>query len=276
MIVIPAFFAPLIYPLFQGRFPFERVLSRLIMISAFAAVVYLIGGDFKVFQKYGFNPDKNWYRWLGWGLLLGIATLLAAELFETSLGAYELGIRVKWNRIPERLLKAFFTGLLIGTVEEFFFRGFVFLSLEKRMGWKKSFVVTNLLYALVHFFRGTKQAWVSPTVIDSFRVILNWFTIFVKWQDIVPQFFGLFLFGCILNYAFRRAGSLYFPIGLHAGAVFFLKADVLFFALTGEYPVWLYGGKNFYAGLIGWVFLLGLFFILASPLQNFLGLKRKL
>lgn len=262
VIIIPAFLAPVIYPFLQDRFPFERVLSRIVMIFAFLGVAYLIGGDFKALVRYGFTADKKWYRWLGRGLLLGISTLLAIEFFETFLGAFKIGIWVKANRIPERLFKAFLTGLLVGTTEEFFFRGFVFLSLAKRIGWKRSFVLTNVFYALVHFFRGTKQVWTSPDVLDSFRVMLHWFTLMARGQDLLPQFIGLLLFGCILSYAFTKSGALYLPIGIHAGAVFVLKADALFFSGTGPRPVWLYGGKDFSAGLIGWLFLLGLFIVL--------------
>ncbi len=268
VILIPAFLAPLIYPLLKQWFPFERILSRLVMIFAFIGIAFLIGKDKLVFQRYGYTADKRWLHWLAWGFFLGVATILAIEVFETLLGAFQVGIRVKANRIPERIFKAFFTALLIGSTEEFFFRGFVFLSLTKLMGTKKSLLLTNAFYAIVHFFRGAKQEWLAPTVLDSFRVLANWFTVFVKWQDIVPQFLGLMFFGCILNYAFIKTRSLYLPVGLHAGAVFFLKVDVMFFGATGEYPVWLYGGRDFYSGIYGWIFLTGLFLILYFRLRK--------
>lgn len=257
VIVIPAILAPSIYPFVHHKYPFERVLSRLIMVGALVAVAFYFRTDWGAFKRFGFVPMRDWYRWLGWGILLGAGMILAIELFETALGAFDLGIRVKWNRIPERVFKGLFTGLVVGTIEEFFFRGFLFLSLARIMNWKWSFVITNLFYAFVHFFHGTKEVWVIPNAIDSFQVMLQWFMPLSNWQEFLPKFFGLFLFGCILSFAFLRTGALWLPIGIHAGAVFFLKVDVLFFGGKGQFPVWLYGGKDFYAGLIGWLFLAG-------------------
>ncbi|MBI4398721.1 MAG: CPBP family intramembrane metalloprotease [Candidatus Omnitrophica bacterium] len=255
VLVIPAILAPMIYPWVQNKYPFERVLSRLIMISGVLAAVLLVGRNVLAFRRFGFSGVTHWYRWLFIGLGLGLALIFALEFFETILGAYDLGLRVKLNRVPERIGKALLTGLVVGTVEEFFFRGFIFILLARVMHWKASFILTNLMYALLHFFHGTKTAWVSPNAGDSFQVMLSWITPLGDWQTLLPQMFGLFLFGCILSYAFLKSGGLYLPIGIHAGAVAFLKFDVLFFAAKHDLPEWLYGGKDFYAGIIGWAFL---------------------
>ena len=264
VIVIPALLSPFLYPwLNHEKYPFERILSRLIMICGLIAVLCLMGRDRTSFKRYGFTPKADWYQWLFAGLGLGIAVLLSIELFQTLMGAYDIGIRVKWSRIPERLGKAILTGLLVGTIEEFFFRGFIFVSLARIMNWRWSFVLTNLFYAFLHFFHGTKETWVTPNVWDSFHILLGWLTpFFAGWQTLLPQFFGLFLFGCILSYAFLKSGGLYLPIGIHAGAVFFLKVDVMFFGAKGDLPIWLYGGKDFYAGIIGWGFLAVFWFLL--------------
>ncbi len=261
VLLIPAVLAPIIYPLVQHKYPFERVLSRIVMICGIAAVLFLIGRDIKSFKRYGFTPQPDFWRWILIGVGLGAGLLLAIELFQSLLGAYDIGLRVKFNRIPERIGKALLTGLLVGTIEEFFFRGFIFISLARIINWRWSFVLANMFYAFLHFFHGTKEEWVNPNFFDSFHVMINWFTPLSEWQVILPQFFGLFLFGCILSYAFLKSGGLYLPIGIHAGAVAFLKVDVNFFAAKGDLPMWLYGGKDFYAGVMGWFFL-GLFWLI--------------
>ncbi|MBI4970316.1 MAG: CPBP family intramembrane metalloprotease [Candidatus Omnitrophica bacterium] len=256
VLVIPAFLAPVIFPMLNPeKYPFERVLSRIVMIGGFAAVIMLFAGNLKAFKRFGFTPLKDWWRWLAIGLACGFVVLLSLELFQTLTGAFDIGLRVKFNRVPERFFKHLLTALVIGTTEEFFFRGFIFISLARLLNWKWSFVLTNMFYALLHFFHGTKVAWDHPTFITSFQVMTNWFTPLTNWQAILPAFFGLFLFGCILTYALLKSGGLYLPIGIHSGAVVFLKTDVMFFGGKGNFPVWLYGSKDFYDGVMGWIFL---------------------
>ncbi len=262
VIVVPAILAPAIYPLMSEKYPFERVLSRLVMICGVLAAVLLVGRDLGAFRRYGFTPLRDWWRWLLIGLGLGFAVILAIEAFEAILGVYEFGLRVKASRVPEKIGKALLTGLAVGTIEEFFFRGFIFVALARVMNWRFSFILTNLIYALLHFFHGSKEAWVLPTALDSFKVLLGWVTPLGDWQTILPQTLGLFLFGCILSYTFLKTGGLYLPIGIHAGAVAFLKIDVMFFGAKHNLAVWLYGGKDFYAGIIGWGFLLAFWFLL--------------
>jgi len=258
VIGIPAILAPLIFPLVESKYPFERVLSRLVMIFGFIAIAVFIKKDLRIFQQYGFTSDKNFYRWIGWGLLFGIGTLVSLALFESFMGVYDVGLRVKWDRIPERVFKALCTGLLVATLEEFFFRGFIFLTLCKVMTRFWSFIITNSLYSVVHFFRGTKQPWDEPSVADSFSVLISWLKPLGDWQHVLPNFFGLLLFGCILSYVFVKTKSLYMAIGIHAGVVLFLKVDVNFFAAKGTSLEWLYGGGDYYGGVIPWIFLLGL------------------
>jgi len=263
ILIIPAILAPLIFPLLNpNKFPFERVLSRCVMLGGFAVVLSLFARNLTAFKQFGFTPLRDWWRWLLIGLALGFTMLLTLELVQTLMGAFDIGIRVKWNRIPERTIKHLLTALLIGSTEEFFFRGFIFVSLARLLNWKWSFVLTNMFYAVLHFFRGTKVAWVNPDFFDSFQVMINWFTPLANWQTVLPAAFGLFLFGGLLTYAFLKTGGLYLPIGIHAGAVWFLKIDVMFFGGKGTFPVWLYGSKDFYDGVMGWFFLGGLWFIL--------------
>lgn len=262
IIIIPAFLAPIIYPWVQNKYPFERVLSRLVMICGLAGVIYWFVRNFSNFKSFGFVPANRWSQWIFLGLGLGILLIFSLEFTQTLMGAFELGLRVKASRVAERLIKGFVTALIIGSIEEFFFRGVIFLSLARIMNWRLSFILTNLFYALLHFFHGTKSIWVHPTMIDSFRVMLGLFTPLTDWQKVLPQMFGLFLFGCILSYAFLKSGGLYLPIGIHAGAVFFLKIDVMFFGQKGSFPLWLVGGKNFTDGILGWIFLAGFWFLL--------------
>ncbi len=256
VVVIPAVLAPFIYSIVQDKYPFERVLSRLIMISGFVAIALFIRKDLGAFRRFGFTADTNWWRLIGIGILLGSGILFGMAIFESFFGVYDIGLRVKWDRIPERVFKALGTGLLVATLEEFFFRGFVFLSLCKFMHRAWSFIITNAFYAIVHFFRGSKQEWVEPTISDSFSVLLSWLKPLGDWQNILPSFVGLLLFGFVLQYAYLRTRALYLAIGIHAGAVMFLKVDVNFIAEKNPDPTLFWGGGEYYGGLMGWGFMI--------------------
>ncbi|MGZ8939912.1 MAG: CPBP family glutamic-type intramembrane protease, partial [Limisphaerales bacterium] len=46
---------------------------------------------------------------------------------------------------------------------------------------------------------------------------------FTNFDAMIPAFFNLMLVGCLLAMVFERSGSILFPIGLHAGFVFWVK-----------------------------------------------------
>jgi len=158
-----------------------------------------------------------------------------------------------------RVLTALLSAVAVGMLEEIFFRGIIFKGLLEN--WKKpyAFVSASLLYSVVHFIKPTKKYILydleplagARHVVDSFHSFLDPVSLF-------PGFFGYFLLGMVLCYAFFRTRSLYLCIGIHAGLVFGRKTLTLFGDYRDKDLGWLFGESDpkFVSGVATWMVIL--------------------
>ncbi len=250
---LSAFFAPVLYS-FMPYFKFEKILNRLLMISIVLICIGFLRFDRSLLETCGMAGRRfeigNWLA----GFLISCVVLALLSVLEVSLGAMTFGglFRLSGGLVVSALT----TAVTVGIIEEFFFRGFLYLKLRNIWTAFPSLVVTNLIYSLVHFLKGGKPLiGDTPGVIDSFRVLGASFNAFLNWPLIWPAFLGLFFFGLVLSFAFQRSKSLLLSMGIHSGAVFYLKMTSKMFSFNPEASILLYGGKSFYSGLLGWVFI---------------------
>lgn len=188
------------------------------------------------------------------GFMCALSILVLLMVIEVFMGARIVHLNIH-DTFFIKLLTYVGAAFIIGFIEEFFFRGMIFNKM-KLASLPAAFIVTNIFYALVHFFKAHDVViGASPTIIDSFRVIGALVQPFFSPVSILPGFIGLFIFGFVLSYAYWRSRSLYHSIGIHAGAVFFLKADGFFLNINDQMPMIIYGDKNVYTGILGWLFL---------------------
>jgi len=191
---------------------------------------------------------------LVWGFFGGVALAGAMTLLQWAVGArlWRLHETDVWHWIGF-FFKGLGAGALIGLIEESFFRGFLYQTFKNLWNSKGSLIVTNLIYAAVHFFpKNHIILGKEPTVVDSFRLLTAALTPSGdKFLAAVPALAGLFLFGLILSFVFLRTGSLFPSIGIHAGAVFTLKLNRRFLPDVSEKMGFISGTKNLYDGLVG-------------------------
>jgi len=252
VLAVSALLAPWLYSFLP--FKFERILRRLIMIGTLGLVGWLLAARRQSLGQIGLAWHPASLRQWGRGFFLGILLVGSMTVAQGFLGArmWRLNDADVWHWIGF-FLKGFGAGVLIGIIEEFFFRGFLFLTFKELWNTKASLVVTNLIYALVHFFPKSKLApGVEPTVMESFGVLGAAFSPSPSHLvTLLPSIAGLFLFGLILSFAFLRTGSLYQSIGIHAGAVFSLKLNRRFMPDVSEKMNFWTGTKNLYDGAAG-------------------------
>lgn len=251
-----AFLAPWIHE-FTG-FRFERVLSRLVMVLTLVAVFLWLRYHEHTFEPYGLKLAPDWKKWCLKGFALGFMTLLLLTGLEVALGGreFELNSDPAWKMVV-KTIEYVIAAFIIGLIEEFFFRGYVYEHL-KRLRWTTivSAIVTNVFYASVHFIKRSNYVTPEhPTYLDSFRTFFHLFETFIHFDRFWPSFIGLFLFGMVLSYAYHRTGSLYLSIGIHAGCVFFLKLDNWFVISVPSASPLIFGDKNLQSGILGWLFL---------------------
>ena len=283
IILLSAVLAPLFYDFFQTFHPykFERIFTRIVMILSLVAVACFVRVKKKMLTSYGLAWKPQSLELLGKGFKAGVLVLGVVGILRFLLGqAVFAPDSLSWEGWIAKVFLALGTALLIGFMEEFFFRGFVFRSLMHLLRDRVflSVMITTSFYAIIHFI-GMKKTFVdsSPDFIDGLRLVGAPFLFLAQWPKFWPEAVGLFLFGLVLNGAAYRSGSLYPGIGLHAGCVFCVRLDDSFLQYhTGWTLFW--GSKVLYDGFVGWLFLgamaLALWMAPKSAASNFPGPSR--
>jgi len=129
--------------------------------------------------------------------------------------------------------------LLIGVLEELFFRGWVLQALRTSWGFPAAACLSSLLYAAVHLVKDLAQ-------------------LATKWPDAV----GLLLLGLLFAYTRAATGRLFVAIGLHSALVYVIKVDGLWVTFAERLPRWFYGTPQLVNGLLGWLGLAAAFGLL--------------
>lgn len=256
VLIVSALLAPWLHSFLP--FKFHRILRRLIMIGTIGLVIWLMRKRRQSFGQMGLEWSKNSPSRWGQGFLIGIILVGMMSIFQWALGArfWQLSNADGWHWIGF-LAKALASGFLIGLIEEFFFRGFLFLTFKELWNTPASLIVTNIIYSFVHFFPTAKlPPGVEPNVGESFRLLAATFTPTPEAMvQTAPAFLGLFLFGLILSFTFLRTGTLYSSMGAHGGAVFALKLNRRFVPEISEKMNFISGSKNLYDGIAGLIVL---------------------
>ncbi len=260
ILLLSAFLAPILYDFFLTfhRYKFERIFNRLVMIGALLAVVLFVRFKKEIFTAYGMGWKPQSFGLFLKGFGTGLLTLGAVAVLSLLSGrAVYLPASLSRTAWMIKLTGVFGTALLIGTMEEFFFRGFIFRSLLKALKNRlfPSVLIATAFYSIIHFI-GMKKIFIGedPGFVDGLRLIGAPFVSLAAWPQFWPQAVGLFLFGLALIGAVYRSGSLYPAIGLHAGSVFFLRLDDFFVEYRGG-QAFFWGSKILYDGVLSWIFL---------------------
>ena len=125
--------------------------------------------------------------------------------------------------------------LLVGLVEEAVFRGGLFGGLQESMGSVAAAVVSSFIFAVLHFAEPVPLAGVVRGHWDSgLRMVPDLFGGLLTGTDVQPFILTVFVMALVLCLFFRRQGSIYFIIGLHAGWVWVIGAGGALLAGVGE------------------------------------------
>lgn len=243
----------------QGSYDFGRVMRRIIMAVAIV-LIFLLRKPLMIgsFITNGIKPSQGWREQLQTGFLLGAGMFIfyVTLLWISGIQTFQPDTK-SFADITSRLLTLLLIAGLVGCIEEMLFRGFIFQSMLTDIRAVSAVFISSLFYSLLHFFK-TKLP-VSPGIqpFIGFIVVYQSFkNIIVNFTAILPSVIGLFLVGVVLSYACLRTKSLYLAIGLHAGWVFLIKANRLFFDQAGTNLEWLFGDKEMVTGALGWIFLI--------------------
>lgn len=154
--------------------------------------------------------------------ILFLCLLYAAWLLS---GCLRIEVHQSPRRWGRRLALLVPTALFGAFMEELMFRGVLMADLLRSNPEGRLVAVgaTALIFALAHYVRAVKRRWTFP---------------------------GHVLLGILLSVAFLQTGTLWLPIGLHAGGILMIMGTRPFFEYRG--PAWLTGASIFpFAGLFG-------------------------
>ncbi|NIO08717.1 MAG: CPBP family intramembrane metalloprotease [Deltaproteobacteria bacterium] len=245
------------------RFPFSRIFDRTYMgfgIILFFAYRPLLKID--SMKQMGLQSPRMGYPDFLWGAFFGLAAWIILALAMTSLDVFNPYIARSLSVSLERSFGALMSGIAVGVLEEIFFRGIILRGLLADWNRSLAFVCASLFYSAVHFIQPAKKIIVTELeplagvqhVIESFHLFADPVTLF-------PGFFGLFVIGLVLSFAYYRTGSLYLGIGIHAGLVFGRKTLTLYGNYNEDKMGLLFGDTEprFVSGVATWilVFVMG-------------------
>jgi len=256
VLLLSAILAPLLFKILPYKF--ERIFNRLVMIGTLGAMLAFIRIRSESFKAYGLIGGPSSFRYLCIGFGVAIVFLSVLVGLKINLGlAYWRPTDMYWLKLLWKVFYLTMTGLLIGVIEEFFFRGFIFKTLTDKFKWNLllSVLLTSVFYAVLHFINYKKIFIGSePTFFDSLKLITTPIHSFTFFPQFWHECLGLFFFGIVLNILVIHTKSLYPSIGLHAGCVFFIKLDGSFIDYLNKDVYW-YSSDLMYDGFLGWIFL---------------------
>lgn len=202
---------------------FQRYFNRAMFLAAllllWPTVRALRVGSWR---ELGLRTDPRAWRNLCFGFVAsgGLLWLLGVALWQA--GVYAPRVRVSWVTLGGFLV----TGLVVGAVEEAFFRGALYGLVRRSARTVTALVFVAALFAVLHFLKPPPNAvpvadvrWLSGFVLLP--------RAFWQWGDpqlVLGGFVTLFAVALVLGYARWRTGALFLSVGLHAGWVFGLKS----------------------------------------------------
>jgi len=230
--------APLVYAAGQAlaaagvtewlsRFPFHRVLSRCVQVSALVLLwpaLRWIG--WRRIKDLGLQRNPLAWTDLIVGLVFAVGLVFLLAVFYQVSGLFALRPDPEWSKLGRIVL----TAAAVGGIEEIIFRGVVLGICLWSLRPGAAIFVSSVLFAVVHFMkpaRGKLGAedvhwWSGWSELGSFVS---------AWPSpglLLSGLASLLLAGWILGAATVRTRSLWLPIGLHAGWVLAQQSSSVF------------------------------------------------
>ncbi len=244
-----------------SRAPFHRFVHRALLGLALMGLwPFLRSIGARSFGDVGLVRPAGQGRKLAGGLALGLGSFACVALLAVAAGARSLNLDHTAADLCRRTLSAGLSATVVALLEELLFRGALFGALRKAHHWISAWLMSSGVYALLHFFQKPAPPE-HVTWISGFEMLPRMLHGFAELETLVPGFFTLTLVGLILAMGYHRTGTLYFPIGLHAGWVFCLK---FYGFLTSSQPganAWFWGTEKL---IDGWLALIVLAPVLAA------------
>lgn len=210
----------------EPDWPFHKVVSRfwqLLLLAGIVLAVRRLGLTTRADWGYGL-PRAQFLRQAAAGFAIGLATMLPMTLAMAALGIIVPGAGLDVPSLLRLLAAGAATGLVVAFVEETFFRGLVYRSVERESGLAAAVAGTALFYAAIHFLASARIGHADIGWGSGFELMAAALARFADPASIADSFVTLALVGVMLALVRRRTGAIAAGIGLHMGWVCVIKA----------------------------------------------------
>ena len=163
---------------------------------------------------------------LGKGLLTGIAIMAAVTMTLWWLDIRQLSPQADtWNpgALIRTLLGGLIAGIVVGLIEETFFRGLLHTGMRRSLGFWPTATLTALLYASLHFMKPEPPAGDVFSSTTALASVLTGLGRIGDFGPISDSFVTLLVAGVFLSMVRERTGNILWAIGIHAGWVMIIK-----------------------------------------------------
>ncbi len=246
---------PLTYPLFEGIASTnpDRLLYRLgLLFCIIGLPIFLVNQNLSSRISLGFAKNsQSELITLFTALIIGVL-ILVVLMFSFVL----LDIRsIKWEnsltlvKVIEILIASFVSGIVVGLIEEFFFRGPMQTGARKELGFWASALSIGFFYSSIHFMRPIAPSGADITIIESLSMFWGGITNISNVLEHPDRFVGLLIAGVFLSMVRERGKSLIWAIGIHAGWVMTIKISNEFTSVNYDSFYYFLVGND---GVVGW------------------------
>ncbi|MCF7765588.1 MAG: CPBP family intramembrane metalloprotease [Verrucomicrobia bacterium] len=230
--------------------PFHRFLSRSLLLMALLGLrPFLNAIGIRTWHEAGLKRSPQAWSQFVQGTLLGFASLTVIVALTILGNAVDPRLANDLGHIPGHLANALLAAATVSLLEELLFRGAIFGGLRKSLSWPAALVVSSLIYAALHFIDRAAPTssidWASGLI-----ALGSMLSSFGHPEKLMPGLMNLAVAGAILGTAYQRTGTLFLPIGLHAGWIFWIKSYGFLFKQRGVEAHWFWGGHKL---IDGWV-----------------------
>lgn len=189
---------------FDAMMPLWALALACVAASALNLLLYALWWKWTEKEKAKDLPMDRLASHTGVGFGIGILYFVIVTGVIALLGGYKIGeIGNDWTA----LAKSLFTFLVVAVGEEVLFRGIVFRMLDQQWGTTAALILSALLFGFVHITNDNATVWSSVAIAVEA--------------------------GLLLGAAYKWAGSLWLPIGIHWAWNFF-QGPVFGFAVSGN------------------------------------------
>lgn len=215
-----------------------KVFRRCASIAAVVMLWLLLKVFRQPLRSFGLSRWGQGRRQLTQGFLLGWGVVLAMLGLYLATGVCRIAVDPDRQHVWLTLLGFLPAAGLVAVLEEVVFRGYVLQHLLVFSRWL-AVMASSAAYALVHM---------RPNPL---------------WPKSAFELTGLFILGLVLSVSYLKTRQLYLAIGLHAGLAYWARVNKLVIQFPGPSLHWLVGSNQLVNGVVAWLALMGIGWIIA-------------